>query len=82
MACSTHSLCRCLSANPCIPATQIAPATATMDGLSSKFVLPAKPWSVNVLQLHLGPAPSSAAITLQADVSAGVGSGMDGAAAS
>ncbi|KAL4859616.1 Alpha-L-arabinofuranosidase 1 [Chlorella vulgaris] len=62
--------------------TKIAPATATMDGLSSKFVLPAKPWSVNVLQLHLGPAPSSAAITLQADISAIIGSGMDGVAAS
>lgn len=62
--------------------TKIAPATATMDGLSSKFVLPAKPWSVNVLQLHLGPAPSSAAITLQADVSAGSGSGTNGVAAS
>lgn len=37
---------------------QIAPIPAAVDGLSSRFVLPVKPWSVNVLQLHLGASPS------------------------
>ena len=36
---------------------QVAPAGATIDGLSSQFVLPVEPWSVNVLQLHLGAGP-------------------------
>jgi hypothetical protein len=33
-----------------------------VDNLSSKFVLPLKPWSVNILQLRLGAAISSDAV--------------------
>ena len=41
---------------------QIAPKSATVDSLSGtagRFVLPVQPWSVNILQLHLGTSPSS-----------------------
>lgn len=53
-------------------APQIAPAAAAVDGLSSKFVLPLKPWSVNILQLRLEPSPSpSPSSGLQASGSGG-----------
>lgn len=52
--------------------TKIAPAAAAVDGLSSKFVLPLKPWSVNILQLRLEPSPSpSPSSGLQASGSGG-----------
>ena len=52
---------------------QIAPATATMDGLSSRFAMDLQPWSVNILQLHLGTSPSGAASALRRGAGAGAG---------
>ena len=61
----THTFC--LFA--CLP--QIATASAALDGLSSKFVLPLEPWSANVLQLRLGPPPTG-------DTAAGSTAGASG----
>eukprot|EP00887_Chlorella_sp_A99_P005257 scaffold1.g5257.t1 len=40
---------------------KVFPAARRVDGLSSSFLLPVDPWSVNVLQLHLAASPSGSA---------------------
>lgn len=53
---------RCQFQIPLIPICrrqQICTKTATVGGLSSKFMLTVEPYSCNVLTLHLGSSPSS-----------------------
>ena len=54
---------------------QIAPKSATVDSLSTtagRFVLPVEPWSVNILQLHIGASPN-ATVTGSSSLLAGGG---------
>ena len=41
-------------ANP----TKVVPRAASVDGISDKFTIPLEPWSVNVLQIHIGAGPA------------------------
>lgn len=54
---------------------KVSPASSTVDGLGSKFVLPLQPYSVNILSLHLSSSPSANALHAGAD------SGTEGVAA-
>ncbi|KAI7845621.1 hypothetical protein COHA_000907 [Chlorella ohadii] len=57
---------------------KIAPSSAAMDGLSSRFTLKVEPWSLSILTLHLGTSPSGAHLSTG---SSGSGSGGNMAAA-
>lgn len=43
--------------------SKIAPSSAAMDGLSSRFTVKAEPWSLSILTLHLGASPSGLQLT-------------------